>query len=434
MTSTKNNKSKKDNNKNNIYEVVIVGAGIAGLTLGALLGKANISCAIIGNVTPPDKKDIIRKLDLSISSASHMINKGHQQGSQSLTRTIALMQSSLDVIKAIDCWQECKKYSSPLQTMRILDYSLEEKNPTELEFEAEQSGYDAFGYNIPNAMLLAALYEKIQNTPCITTYIPNTVKDFTSHESKPYIQATLENNKKLKASLIIGADGAHSFVRKHAQIPTWEKQYQQSAITCVVNHSFAHNHTSTEFHRPEGPLAFVPMPGNQSSVVWVNPEKKSEDIMRLKKNDFECLLSEQSHNILGALTLHSGPDAWPLRSIKAKSIISDRIALVAEAAHVLSPITAQGLNLSLRDCKVLARILQDHHKLGMDLGSQTLLKKYEKERRLDITTRVHGVDSFHRLVSTDNDIIKTIRRMGAKAIDVLPFLQKLSTKYGLSQF
>ena len=210
------------------------------------------------------------------------------------------------------------------------------------------------------------------------------------------------------------------------------KKYDQSAITCLINHSRSHSNTSTEFHRENGPMALVPLPGNQSSVVWVEKTETAQDLIKLKKQDFEQTLQDKTQDILGGITLEVGPECWPLCSIQAESLTASRVALIAEAAHVMSPITAQGLNLSLRDVAALAESIVDAARLGLDIGSQSVLRTYEKRRRIDIETRVFGVDTMNHVVSTDILGLKRLRRAGLKSLDTLYPLKTLAMQVGLA--
>lgn len=394
--------------KENKTDILIIGGGIAGLTLAALLGKAGIRVDLVSNFKP-DKK-----------------TKAKPTG-----RTVALMQSSLNVIKATGAWDQIEPNANPMQMMRIIDSSAAaQRDPVNVEFEAQDIGFDEFGYNIPNTALLMALYETVTKIKTVTMHAPKSLESYEANGSGAV--AALDDSTQIAARLIVGADGAQSTVRKIAGIECWQKDYDQTAITCLINHSQSHNNTSTEFHRPAGPLAFVPLPGNQSSVVWVESTARADEIMRLKKQDFESTLQNISQGILGGMTLEAGPESWPLRSLKAKALTAPRMALVAEAAHVLSPITAQGLNLSLRDVAALAETIIDNMRLGLDPGTQTALKAYAKRRRIDIDTRVYGVNTLNQMVSHDAEIVSHLRRAGLKAVDKVPVLKETAMKHGLA--
>jgi 2-octaprenyl-6-methoxyphenol hydroxylase len=387
-------------------DIVIVGGGVAGLSLAILLAEAGLRVCLAEPHPPSSLKDT--KLS---------------------GRTVALMNSSVNILKACDVWTALEPHSAPLQAMRIIDDSVSTREPIEIDFPAQDIGQPQFGFNIPNAALRAALYERAQKIK--TLQIINS--GFTRFETTPGgVSVMLEDKTTLSAKLIIGADGRASPVRKQAGIATTEHPYGQSAITCVINHSRSHNNISTEFHRPSGPFALVPLPGNRSSVVWVEKTDRADALLKLKKQDFTQALEDATAGILGGITLETNPECWPLCAIKAKSMTAARLALLAEAAHVMSPITAQGLNLSLRDVAALAELIVDAARLGLDIGASNILENFEKRRRLDIETRVFGVDGMNRIVSTDQETLKDLRRFGLKTLDNVSPLKTLAMQIGLA--
>jgi 2-octaprenyl-6-methoxyphenol hydroxylase len=163
--------------------------------------------------------------------------------------------------------------------------------------------------------------------------------------------------------------------------------------------------------------------------------EKTEDarhFLSMKKQDFTQALQDRTRGIVGTVALASDPESWPLMVLMAEKITAPRAALVAEAAHVLSPIGAQGLNLSLRDVASLAETIIDAARLGEDIGCKTVLDRYEKRRSFDIHTRVTGIDGFNRIVANDLFFIRDIRRLGLKGLENIPALKDLAMKQGLS--
>lgn len=387
-------------------DIVIIGGGLAGLSLAAVLGQSGLSVVLAEPYPPKAFKD-----------------------TETTGRTVALMNSSVNVIKAAGIWERIEDLTNPLQVMRIIDDSSKLREPVEIEFPASEIGFDQFGFNIPNAPLRAALFERVQKFKSVKI-IKAGFESFT--EVPGGIVVHFSDGSSVKASLLVGADGRNSPVREAAGISAKAKKYDQSAITCVINHSRSHCNISTEFHRPAGPFALVPLPGNRSSVVWVERTERANEIVKLKKSEFLGALQEATNNILGGITLETGPECWPLFTIKAGALSAPRIALIAEAAHVMSPITAQGLNLSLRDVAALAESIVDAARLGLDAGSQTVLKGYEKRRRIDVDTRIFGVDRMNTIVSTDFEGLKGLRRIGLRGLENIQPLRLMAMNIGLA--
>ncbi|MGN7438176.1 MAG: FAD-dependent monooxygenase [Alcanivorax sp.] len=394
--------------KKSICDIVIVGGGIAGLTLTKLLSDQGVNIHLIEPRPPAALND-----------------------TSTTGRTVALMQTSLNILKAAGQEDFCKKHGTKMEAMRLYDDSISGQDPIISEFEAFDIGLPYFSMNIPNNPLRAKLYEDIKASQNVTIHENRKLRDITQNAASG-IKATLDNDETIEAQLIVGSDGRESLVRKLAHIKTTRKMYGQTAITLVINHSKSHQNISTEFHRPGGPFAIVPMKGNQSSIVWVENSDKADELLKLPKKAFESTLQDATKGLLGAINMETTPEGWPLCSIKAKSLTAERIALIAEAAHVMSPITAQGLNLSLRDVATLAETVIDTLRVGEDIGKQATLKTYESRRRADIGTRTFGVDTLNNLVRTDRAPIKDIRRIGLKMVDKFSPLKMLAMQHGLA--
>lgn len=387
-------------------DIVIIGAGAAGGTLAVLLAQVGFDVALIDPYPPESFKK-----------------------TETTGRTVALIGSSVEILRATGVWKRLEPISCRMECMKIMDVSKGGSDPVSVEFEAEHIGHDEFGFNIPNAPLRAALFERIQKLKNIQ-FIKARFNDYRTDEHG--VTVRLDNDDEIRARLLVGADGKKSAVREFAGITTRTHDYDQTAITCIINHSKSHQNISTEFHTPSGPTAIVPMPGNQSSIVWVETHEKAEGLLHIKKQEFEQALQAQINNLLGGITLEKGPEGWPLETTKAREIIGKRLALIAEAAHSMPPITAQGLNLSLRDVASLAETLTDQARLGMDIGNQATLGMYKKRRHFDIDSRVAGVHAMNRFVSNDIPAIKGARRAGLKTLEnVLP-LKMLAMKIGLT--
>lgn len=387
-------------------DIVIIGAGSAGLTLAVLLGQAGIHVVIVD----PYKPTPVQKIETS-------------------GRTVALMNGSVNILKQCGIWDDLKDVSCALEMMRIVDDSDSVRERVEIDFPAGEIDQEQFGYNIPNGFLRSVLFERVQKLKNV-----HFIEDsFEKHCAKNHmLHVTFKSQKSIDCKLLVGADGRKSAVREFAGIKTSVRKYDQSAITCLINHSRSHNNSSTEFHRENGPMALVPLPGNQSSVVWVERTDKADSLLKLKKSEFERALQRATNDCLGGITLETGPECWPLCFVKAKGFTAQRIALIAEAAHVMSPITAQGLNLSLRDVAALAECIVDSARLGLDIGAHNTLQNYEKRRRVDVETRVFGVDAMNHLVSTHKTGLKRLRRAGLKSLDALPLLKVVCMNVGLA--
>ncbi len=388
-------------------DIIVSGAGPAGLALAALLGRAGLKVCLI-DATEKDN------------------SKANTKPSG---RTAALLRGSINVLKQTGIWDDIQSSATPLKTMRIIDDS--NNGPqVRVEFEAKDIGYEEFGFNIPNLALTNSLRNRVEQIKTVTIYRPAKLVSYTIEKQK--VLASLEDGTTLKSSLIIGTDGRGSVVRKIAAIDAKIHDYEQMAMTCLIEHSKPHGFTSTEFHRSGGPFTFVPMGENLSSVVWVEKTTDAKAFLSMKKQEFERAIQDRSTGLLGTITLKSDPESWPLMLLSSETLIAERAALAAEAAHVLSPIGAQGLNLSLRDVASLAETIVDAARLGEDIGAASILSRYDRRRRLDLKTRVAGIDGLNRAVANDLFLMKDMRRLGLKSLEAIPAFKQFITHQGLA--
>lgn len=391
-------------------EVLIIGGGIPGLTLALLLGRIGIEVCVV------DTEKMIAMDEVETTG-----------------RTSAIMSGSVNILKSAGIWDLIANETEALKTLRIVDDSNQSIDPIQVDFFANDIGLSAFGYNTPNAKLRAVLCQEIEDIKTITHIAPARLTDYTLKSQGSGVIATLDNGDEIEARLIIGADGRNSVVRQSAHIQINKKDYGQSAITCVIEHTKDHENISTEFHRPGGPFTTVPMPGGHtSSIVWMEKTEDAQRYIALDKNSFITALQDRTRNMLGTVSLKTTPESWPIITQNVKTLIGARCALMAEAAHVLSPIGAQGLNLSLRDVAALAETITDAMRLGQDIGSSTTLHAYEQKRRLDINSRVYGVDILNRAVGNNLNVMKGLRRAGLKSIDGIPALKEAAMIKGLA--
>lgn len=379
-------------------KVTIVGAGIPGLTLALILAKADFAVTLIDKFKLPDSKNL-----------------------KPSARTTALMQGSLEILERAGVWPEFQNQCARLATLSIIDDSAYPRGAGDMireDFKAGELGLNEFGYNVPLIPMTSALVDKARANDKIT--ILDGIEIDKTHDA-------ITN-----ADLVVGADGRNSIVRTWTSIEAIQKKYDQTAITCVISHSQSHEDISTEFHRSGGPCTFVPFGDNQSAVVWVEKTADADAFLKLPRDGFINALQDRTLGLLGKIGLVVDPESWPLMTLKAKNLVAPKTALIAEAAHVLSPIGAQGLNLSLRDVGALADIVINARDAGRNIGDMAVLKSYERNRRRDMAPRHFGVDVFNQLIANDNILIRGARRLGLRAIRHVKPLRKILMEQGLS--
>ena len=240
------------------------------------------------------------------------------------------------------------------------------------------------------------------------------------------------HGKTLSGRLVIGADGRQSLCREAAGIAVGRRDLNQSALTFNVSHLRPHRNISTEFHTPQGPCVFVPLPGDRSSVVWVAAPKEAERLLALNDDELSEAAEMQSHSILGRIHVEPGRHLFPLGIEQPRQFAHRRIALVGEAAHVVPPIGAQGLNMGLRDAADVADIVREAMVSGEDPGSPQVLKRYNSARRADVTSRTFAIDMANRSLLSDFLPMQTLRAAGLHLIGSIGPLRRLAMREGLA--
>jgi 2-octaprenyl-6-methoxyphenol hydroxylase len=238
-------------------------------------------------------------------------------------------------------------------------------------------------------------------------------------------------NGLVRVQLAIGADGARSICRTAAGIRTRRRAYPQTALTLNLAHARTHDDTSTEFHTEEGPFTLVPLPGRRSSVVCVVAPAQCAELAAMDDAPLAAEIERRAHSLLGTMTVESSRGEFPLAVESADAFARDRIVLVGEAAHVVPPIGAQGLNLGIRDAAIIAEIVADAHRQGEDVGSPDVMRRYEEERRADIAIRTLAVDLLNRSLLADFMPVHGARGLSLYLVDRIGPLRRALMREGI---
>ena len=344
-------------------------------------------------------------------------------------RTTALLGDSVEVLERLGVWARCADHAAALRTMRLVDDTGRLIRAPEVRFEAAEIERDAFGSNIENRDLMTALEMRASELENLTR-IDDEAERVLPDDAEVIV--TTRNGMSLRATLVVGADGRRSRTREAAGIATTSTALPQSALTFSVRHSRPHNDISTEFHTAQGPCVFVPLPGDRSSVVWVSSPNEVARLHALDDAGLSAAAERQSHHILGKLQIDPERHTFPLAFERAANVAHNRIALIGEAAHVLPPIGAQGLNLGLRDAADLASVVASALRSGEDIGSRETLRRYERLRHADIATRMAAIGFANRSLLSDFLPAHVARVAGMQMLNAIAPLKRLAMREGLS--
>lgn len=380
-------------------KVVVVGGGPAGLTAAVALARAGIETVLVAGSRPGDN------------------------------RATALLAGSVVTLEDLGVWPECQASASPLAAIRIVDDRGGLVRAPEVMFRAEEIGLDAFGQNIENTALSAALLRCASALPALTV-IEASVAAVDVGDASASVR--LADGRVIDAELIVGADGRNSFCRAAAGIEVDRWSYPQAAVSCTLAHTRPHGAISTEFHTRTGPFTLVPLSDQRSSLVWVVEPEAAEELRALDDAAFAYAVERQAHSILGKMKLIGIRAIFPLQAQSARRLAASRIALVGEAAHVLPPIGAQGFNLGLRDAVAVAELAAEAALSGDDLGADKLTARYNEIRRGDVTTRTLAVDLLNRSLLTDFLPVQGLRGLGLSLLKRIGPLRRAVMREGVA--
>ncbi len=379
-----------------MIDVIIVGGGLTGGTLAIAIAEKGLNVALIDSIDP--------RIPLTPDG-----------------RSFGLSRSSYNVLSKLDLWPED---STPIKQIHIS----EEMRPQHMEYEDDKNE-SPLGYVIDSAQLKSMIQQKLSSFKNIQLIAPSSVQRLEQNETSVMVETA--DGKTFTAPLCVAADGRSSDIRKWAQIPVVSWDYDQKAIICNIAHSLPHENQAFEHFLPSGPLAFVPRSGQESGLAWSIESAKADVLMSLSEDEFSKEVQAHFGSALGELTLTSKRWCYPLNLCLPKKIISTRLALVGDAAHAFHPVSAQGLNVGLRDVAALAELLRDAYSLGLDLGSTSLLERYQRWRRKDILSMSLLTDGLVRLFSNKSQTLARGRSLGFGLAKNVKPIKKLITRHAM---
>jgi 2-octaprenyl-6-methoxyphenol hydroxylase len=384
-------------------ELLVAGGGLNGMLLGIACAGAGLPVAVVDRQDPA-----------AMQSAAF-------DG-----RASAIAYGSKLVLDGVGLWPLIAAEAEPIREIRVAD----DNSPLFLHYDHRELGTDEpLGYIVENQVLRRALFARARALPSLRLLAPRLLGPVTAEESGTV--ATLGDGARLHARLVAAADGKDSPLRKAAGIRAVEWRYKQTGIVTTVAHERPHAGIAIEHFLPAGPFAILPMTGNRSSIVWTEDAALAPRILKLPEKEFAAELEARFGDFLGSIQPVGPRFAYPLSLMQAERYIGRRLALVGEAAHVIHPIAGQGLNVGIRDVAALAEAVIDARRLGLDIGDDPVLERYQRWRRLDAVLLAGVTDGLNRLFSNAVPPVKLARDLGLAAVNRMPPLKRFLMSHAM---
>ncbi|MFT6928351.1 MAG: 2-octaprenylphenol hydroxylase [Psychromonas sp.] len=385
------------------YDLTIVGGGMVGLTLAASLADSALSIALIETKNAPI---------LSTKPAD---------------RVSAISFASKNIFENLNVWQL-------LDSARITAYDSmqvwDKDSFGKIEFSAQQVGLSDLGYIIENDHLQLALLDRVQKQKNVDFYSPDSLNDIVFGEGEAWL--TLRSGKTLTSKLVVGADGANSWLRKKASIPLTSWDYQHHALIATVKTDLPHEHCARQIFTPDGPLAFLPLfEKDLCSIVWSVSPEKAQQLKNLTATEFNKQLSRSLDNRLGLCELQGERFSFPLSMRYARDFAKHRIALIGDAAHTIHPLAGQGVNLGLLDAVSLGQTIEQNIAAEKDIGLYQNLRYFERWRKTEAAQMIASMELLKQLFAGDNPLQKALRDVALVVTDQASPLKKVFIKQAM---
>ncbi|MES2356664.1 MAG: UbiH/UbiF family hydroxylase [Pseudomonadota bacterium] len=380
---------------NTKFDVAIVGGGPVGAALAIAIARGGLQVIVVEGREPtlPDN-------------------------AQWDARVYAMSPGSLDFIAGLGASQ-CidEERIAAIASMQVWG----DDGKASIEFDAMEAGRDNLGCIMEAGRLQTALWNVLLKESNVTLRCPARCESLALHASGTQLGFT--DGQTIEADLVIGADGADSWVRSASGFEAKTKPYGQVGVVANFLTERPHGHVARQWFQKDGVLAWLPLPGNRMSIVWSAQTSLAEELLALDANAFCNRVTEAGKGILGKLELITPPASFPLRLVELAHTVKRGVALVGDAAHVVHPLAGQGVNLGLRDAQKLAQVLLSRN-INEHLGELAVLRRYERARREDWLATKYVTDGLHTLFHPTHPSLTRVRNFGLTMTNQLPILKR----------
>jgi 2-octaprenylphenol hydroxylase len=386
------------------YDILIIGGGMVGATVAAALGGSPLRVALV-EMTEPRPFSPDDEIDLRVS---------------------AITRASQRILQAVGAWPGIEaRRLSPYSQMHVWDAS----GSGMIHFDSRDLGEEDLGHIIENRVIQLAVLDRVREHGNIELFCPVQPGELRLEDDA--VTLPLEDGRILRASLVVGADGRESRVRRTAGIHTQGWDYDHHAVVGVVSTELHHDYTAWQRFLPTGPLAFLPLHDGRSSIVWSTTPRQAAELVEMDEAAFCDRLTGAFEGRLGRVTAAGPRAAFPLRLMHAESYVRPRVALVGDAAHNIHPLAGQGVNLGLLDAATLAEVILDARRRGQDPGSMKVLRRHERWRKGDTLAVMAAMDGFKKLFGSELAPVRWARNFGLSLTNAVVPVKHLLMKRAL---
>jgi 2-octaprenylphenol hydroxylase len=371
------------------FDIIIIGGGIVGATAACALGEAGVQVALI--------------------EAREPVSPGKQQADP---RVFAITRASERIFRSLGVWDAIHQQGAfAFSDMEVWDAG----GDGVTHFDCADLGEPCLGHIVEPRFIQTALWQQLESINAVSLYCPARFQTINTLEDR--VEVDLDDGQQLSAALVIAADGARSPVRNTLGLETHTHDYRQSSLVALVKTAEPHRNTAWQRFLPGGPLAFLPMGGGWSSIVWTMPSNNIERLLTADKDVFHAELAAAFGHRLGDIVDSGEREAWPLQRMHAEHYVKARAALIGDAAHAIHPLAGQGVNLGLLDAAALAEVVVDAKQRGRDPGRLAVLRRYERWRRGDNLLMMMAMDGINQVFSNTRRPLNQARNLGLSLVN-----------------
>ena len=384
-----------------MFDVLIVGGGLAGLSLACALRDTRLKIALLES-SPP------------------------QPSAGWDARVYAISPANAEFLQAIGVWKHLDgERISPIAAMKIVGDS-----GAKLDFSAYETGVAELGWVLESSLMACELWENVKRQANLTLLCPAAPNAIKMGEKS--VELSLAEGQSLSTKLLVGADGGDSWVREAAGLQAIATPYGEMGLVANFECEHPHRGIARQWFRDDGVLAWLPLPGNRISVVWSTPDVHAGELLALPAEALALRVASAGGDALGSLKLLTPASAFPLRLLRVPQTIGSRVALLGDAAHGIHPLTGHGVNLGFQDVRVLADVIRTARAVD-DLGDVRLLSRYQRARREEVVVLQSMTDAMRKLFASKAPGLSPLRNLGLSLTDKLTPIKSMLIRYALER-